>query len=274
MAQPEINLLPVRRSPGLTGDGRVVVQRALTDQEKQEKMHHVEELVRYVTPAELGVFTLDAYITKLTAAVFKTPRFLQSLKGKNPYERDDEDDSTAPDGINAKYIRDAAYRLRGDSKLFEGYRPGTDLPSWQEFRAHDCVFAGIVFALGKENVAREEQIETRLSDVLNIARNELDDPVLVVLMNRLGWPWIGSFDNWDAFKQTANQNRLYIMSTDVTPTGSQSHVVVAHWDGNDWAIHDRQGVRRGLGERRPQFRCEAWEVKDTRAAKLIRDQLQ
>ena len=266
-----------------------VVQRTLTSKEVAEKRRLIAELVKVTRPQDLGenIFTIKAYADALVAKVLNDPRLLRSIKGKDPYVQDAEDDDAQPGGYNDKLIREVAYELRGGKgALFNQLMPGRAL-DWNEWRSKDCVFAAILKVFGKESKQAADspqgededfQNEAKLAEVLGFNTGPVEDPVLLMLMERLGWPRQSNLDTWNKFVAGANRSKIYIVSFDMVQSGTQSHVVVVKWDGskNDWRVFDRQGKRLNLGERRPQFAdnpLDAWEVTASEAAVEIRNQL-
>lgn len=251
---------------------------ALTAGELTEKDRQIDELVRAISPAALGAGTRQAYKDALVAKVIASPRLLQSIKGKGPFAENVNDDDPRPNGVNAGRIRARVDVVRAGGDLFNDLTPGTN-QAWQEWRGNDCVFAAILkVVLGDGAPTDEEQDEamaTTLAAHLNLATGPLDDPVIVYLMERLGWPYTGG-KNWAQFQAWAAPASTYVLSADTVAGGTSSHVVVATHDGAAWTIYDRQGNRLGRAIDAPPFPnnpLDVWEVRETDAVGEIRTAL-
>jgi hypothetical protein len=246
----------------------------LTAAELAEKEKNIELLIKAIPATELNANNSEDYKRALVAKVVGSRRYLQSIKGKNPYVENRDDDDDGVNGFNAQRIRTVVDRVRKPKDLRSTMIPGENL-EWSKWRGLDCVCAAIIkVSLGNDaptDEERDQSLATALAGHLNIARGPLADPVLLHVMEQLGWPH-ARWDNWAAFQTGANASATYVISYDTTLAGTQSHVVVAS-NSNGWNLYDRQGVRLNRAANSPPVPnnpLDSWEVTDTEAAQAVR----
>ncbi len=260
-----------------------VYETPLTAKEIDEKKANIDHLVRAIPPSVFpGAFDRVKYKDALVRKVLESPRYMQSIKAKDPYVAHLQDDDTSPGGFNAALIKERVDVVRAGGDLMATLRPGADL-EWTKWREDDCLFAAILKVLLKKDSPtdedRDRELAERLADDVNIAHGVVDDPVILALMERLGWPHT-RYDSWAAFTAGAAKRRLHVLSLDVLASGKKSHVVVAYYDtatDNAWKLYDRQAIRLG----RPPMAIaphvdnplDSWQVTTTDAATELEQRL-
>lgn len=204
-------------------------------------------------------------------------RLMQAIKGTNsPYtSRFDDDDIEANRALITRLVNDKY----GGGK-FNSYSPNTavgEVMAWDRWRRDDCVFAGILYAMtgskkiGKGDAEGEQAAEQAIAAALGMATGIVEDPILVLAMRRLGWPYKTGL-TWTTFKTRADQSKNYIISYDTVDSGNASHVVAAYYS-DGWKVYDRQGIRlTGAGSTepsRPNNPLNVWEVGDLETARSV-----
>jgi hypothetical protein len=247
----------------------------LTDKELDEKKKMMRELIKAIPPGDFGVWNLDNYKRKLKEKVLASPRYMRAVKGKPPYVEHAKDDDASPTGFNAKLLDDMCDEIRG-TNLNNDEAPGEDT-DWSQWRGNDCVFAGIAAVLLGKNARPSDEKEDEAKAViiaqkLNLKKGPVQDPVLLYVMEKLGWPYQSGL-TWTTFQQNADKTRPHIISYDTIPSGIASHVVLTTYNNskNKWEIYDRQGIRLGNNQT-PQYddnSLDAWKVEKSEFAKEI-----
>lgn len=259
-----------------------VYESPLTSKEIDEKKANIDHLIRAIPPSVFpGAFDRGKYKDALVKKVIESPRYMQSIKAKDPYVPHLQDDDTSPGGFNATLIKERVDVVRAGGDLMATLRPGADL-EWTKWREDDCLFAAILKVLLKKDSPKDEErdreLAERLADDFSIAHGVVDDPVILALMERLGWPHT-RYDNWAAFIAGAAKSKLHVLSLDILASGKKSHVVVAYYDGKDkaWKLYDRQAIRLG---RTPMAIAphvdnplDCWQVTATDAANELTERL-
>ena len=217
----------------------------------------------------------EDYTRKLIAKVVGSPRYLQSIKGKSPYVENQQDDDARTNGFNATRIAARIASVRAThQQLFDDMVPGQP-QAWQQWRGNDCVFAAILKVVLGAGAPTDESADrtmaTTLAGHLRVATGPVDDPVILRLMERLGWPH-ARWPTWAEFQTRADQGKTYVISVDTTVSGTHSHVVVATYS-DGWTIYDRQGIRLKRAIAAPGFvnnPLDSWEVNETAAVGEVR----
>lgn len=254
----------------------------LSEKEKVDKAAHVDNLIKAIPPSALeGVYTREAYKDALVGRVLASPRYMQSIKVKDPYVEHKVDDDASPTGYNAVLIKERIDVVRAGSDLNASLKPGTDT-DWERWRGNDCLFAAILKVLLKGKAptkeSDDEAMAGRLADELNVAHGVVDDPVILALMERLGWPYTRR-TSWADFTTNAEQGSFHVLSLDMIVSGTASHVVVAGYNTakTTWQIYDRQAIRLGRAPLtvapHPANPLDSWRVVESDAAAELRTAL-
>ncbi len=239
----------------------------------------LKRIIKQLTPADLGAFTLENYIRALLDYLQRKPYMLAG----ELYE----DRKVASGRVMIGYsmasenwqfiksaVRELVKELRfqgGAYNLVSTRILPADAPQWVDWRTTDCVFAALLYLIGYRFAGSganiegvEKDLSLELATQLQIPGKVVQDQVLLILMeDRLQWTRM-PVKNRQELDSQIGQNaigRMYIITYCSNAQTDFWHTVLAERTGDGWEVIDRQSMRTtgrplalGNGE------CNAWRV--------------